>query len=116
MKTPTQSELFVFNGRRYRRYPDSPRKSHRRYFSSGPRLLHRDIWAHHNQRPVPEGAQVWFQDGDVDNLAVDNLVLATPEMQVLARQMAADWHRSEVGRDWHREHMKESLAKPVDNC
>ena len=105
------SELLVFNGRRYRRYPDSPRKSHRRYYSSGPKLLHREMYAFHHGE-IPAGRQVWFADGNPDNLEPTNLILDNDQIRQDALERAADWHRSEGGREWHRQNMKNSLAKP----
>ena len=124
-------EVQVFNGRRYRRYPESPRASHRRYFSRAGARLHRDVWEYHNG-PVPDGFHVHHIDGDTTNNAIDNLaciprsehwaehredrVRAGRSIRQLEhleriREKAAGWHKSDEGRQWHREHAKTSLAK-----
>lgn len=124
-------ESVVFNGFTYRRYPDSPRAAHRRYFSRTGGLLHRDVWELHHG-PIPAGWHVHHKDGDPGNNAIDNLECLPPadharehedarrvvgtSVEHLAlldriRPAAAEWHRSEEGRAWHREHAKESLRK-----
>lgn len=127
-ETAANVERFEFDGKIYRRYPDSPRRHLRRYFSRSGRFLHRDIWEFHNG-PIPEGYQVHHKDGDHLNNDIRNLecitrarheelhsaersALGRSDAQVrhLAsiREKAADWHKSEEGRRWHAEHGKAS--------
>ena len=124
-------ESVVFNGRRYNRYPESDNPAHRRYFARAGHRLHRDVWKHHNG-PIPAGMHVHHIDGNTANNDISNLACVTskqhwdehraqasehnrrPEhLEHLSRirGSAADWHRSDEGRAWHREHAKDSLAK-----
>lgn len=124
-------ETVVFNGRRYNRYPESDNPPHRRYFSRSGARLHRDVWIHHNG-PIPEGMHIHHIDGDTSNNDISNLACvsraehwaehrashsaANKSEKQLAhlgriRGKASEWHRSEEGKAWHREHAKASLAK-----
>lgn len=124
-------EVVVFNGRRYRRYPDSPQPAHRRYFGRSGGFLHRDVWEFHNG-PIPEGHEVHHIDEDTSNNDISNLeclpaaqhrsmehsgkaahAKSDEQREHLARirEQAAEWHRSDEGRAWHREHAKNSIAK-----
>lgn len=120
-------ETVIFNGRRYNRYPESGNPAHRRYFARAGHRLHRDVWEFHNG-PIPEGMHVHHIDGDTANNDIGNLecipdwehrkhhgASERTEKQIKhlesIRGKAADWHRSEEGRAWHREHAKQSLAK-----
>ncbi len=124
-------ESVVFNGRKYNRYPESDNPAHRRYFARAGHRLHRDVWKHHNG-PIPAGMHVHHIDGNTANNDIGNLACVTskqhwdehraqasersrrPEqIEHLSRirVSAADWHRSDEGRAWHREHAKASLAK-----
>lgn len=124
-----RSETVVYNGIRFRRYPDSPRWADRTYFrpsgNEGKRglgALHQEIWkAAHG--PIPSGHHIHHQDGDSLNNAVENLV-AIPEFDHLSlhgrrpatdaqrehlariREFATYWHRSPAGRAWHVNHGK----------
>lgn len=129
-------EEVVFEGRTYRRYPDHPERGTRVYFRSPgwegrPRYLHRDIYAAtHGQ--IPEGYDVHHKDGnplnnDISNLEAipegDHYRLHAAELnndpEFVAwrrahfdriRPLAAEWHRSEEGREWHREHGRLAYA------
>jgi hypothetical protein len=124
-------ETIVYKGIRFRRYPDSPHATHRRYYNPGPAdrakgvdSLHREIWKDHHG-PIPEGCDIHHRDGNPLNNQIDNLIATTREEhralhsealhqhntspEHLAhleaiRDKAAEWHRSEEGRAWHREH------------
>lgn len=125
-------ETVVFNGVVYRRYPDSPNQSDRRYFrcssvhfKKGLRYLHRDIWTFHNGA-IPEGFHVHHKDDNSSNNDLFNLVLRRgfkhlsehakqtiqedPERNRAqlksVQELAAEWHRSEDGRKWHSQHAK----------
>lgn len=120
----------IFKGHVYRRYPDSPRRSHRVYYqyhpTAGVRYLHRDIWlAAHPGEEIPEGWHVHHKDEDPFNNDPSNLVLLSPavhsevhpgdqsweEENLLdhldrIRSLASEWHASEEGRAWHSAHGK----------
>jgi len=120
-------ESVVFNGRRYNRYPESSNPAHRRYFARAGHRLHRDVWEFYNG-PIPRGMHIHHIDGDTTNNEIANLE-CVPETDhrrhhgasertdkqrqhlESIRPKAAQWHRSEEGRIWHREHAKASLAK-----
>lgn len=124
-------ETVEFNGRKYRRYPESSNPAHRRYFGRSGARLHRDVWEYHNG-PVPSGMHIHHIDGDTGNNDIQNLACVsradhwkehaeelsarsrTPEQfehLERIRPKASEWHRSEAGRAWHREHAQRSLAK-----
>jgi len=124
-------ETIVFDGKRYNRYPDSNNPAHRRYFARAGKRLHRAVWEYHNGA-IPQGMHVHHIDGDTTNNDISNLECITrrehwdehraefaergrtdKQLQHLEsiRPKASEWHRSEEGRAWHREHAKNSLAK-----
>lgn len=124
-------EVVVFNGRRYRRYPDAKQPAHRRYFGRSKGFLHRDVWEFYNG-PIPDGYEVHHIDGDTANNDISNLEClpasehrrmehagqvahahsdAQKEHLARIRGKAAEWHRSEEGRAWHREHAKRAFGK-----
>lgn len=98
--------------------------------------LHVYVWEHHNGA-VPEGCHVHHKDFDKRNNEIENLELLTAhEHQKLhgaalddgerqrrrnnlvenARPKASEWHGSEVGHEWHRQHyerMKEKLHRTI---
>lgn len=118
-----------FNGVAFRRYPNADKQNHRRYFSPGGgdiargvESLHREIWKFYNG-PIPEGAVVHHADGNPLNNDPDNLVLmdagdhashhhkgqcsdAQRSHLDAIRHLAAEWHRSDEGREWHRQHAR----------
>lgn len=127
-------ESVVFNGRKYNRYPESSNPAHRRYFSRSGHRLHRDVWMHHNGT-IQGGMHIHHIDGNTSNNDISNLACITSKQhwdghrvelsernkspEQLAhldrvRHKAAEWHRSEAGRAWHKEHAKVSirLSKP----
>ncbi len=89
--------------------------------------LHRDLWQEASG-PIPEGWHVHHIDGDTFNNNLSNLfamdgsehismhtreliqagALKPPSRAALER--AAEWHRSDAGREWHRAHGKNSWA------
>ena len=131
LKRGVTVETIVFNGKRYNRYPESTNPAHMRYFARSGARLHRDVWIFHNG-PIPEGMHIHHIDGDTANNDISNLACIsrkehwqlheheisarskTPEhLQHLdrIRPQAAGWHKSEAGKEWHRKHAQESLAK-----
>lgn len=95
--------------------------------------LHVAIWEHHHNEEVPKGFHVHHLDGDTFNNDISNLgvvcekkhlsyhskkSLECPEYRANnkkqlddARVLASEWHASEEGREWHKKHYEESLAK-----
>lgn len=123
------SEHIDFNGRRFYRYPDSPHRSSRVYFSphmdaakAGVGRLHEEIWKSvHGE--IPDGHHIHHIDGDPLNNDVGNLECLDPlthtnlhidddrrqQMRDHAeriRPLTKAWHASEEGRVWHSEHAK----------
>lgn len=92
--------------------------------------LHRYVWET-ERGTIPKGYHVHHIDGDKDNNDIDNLQLmaaadhlsfhgvnTTPEQydeQVMrmdkARTYANEWHASEAGRCWHKEHYQNTKDK-----
>jgi len=137
MAFPRKDELVVevvhYDDKTYRRYPESKHPHLRRYFwrsGGGGHSLHRAVWEHHNG-PVPEGWHVHHIDRDVDNNDISNLECLPSKKHHLEhseersargrekrqlehlekiREKASEWHRSEQGRQWHREVSAKHLA------
>lgn len=126
-----RAEVREFNGKLYQRYPDSPRRNDRVYFShseSGTtRLLHRDIWSHHNG-PIPPGHHIHHIDFDPLNNDPSNLECLSVSEHVKKhwteerhekqlvhldniRHLTKAWHGSEEGLEWHREHGNKTWAE-----
>lgn len=137
------SETTFWNGKKYRRYPDSEHLSDRMYFkrSSGGKgyLLHRDVWKHENG-PIPDGHEIHHRDEDPGNNSPSNLVCLTPAEHKAQHPFDADrlerqrqhlerirpltkaWHSSEEGTKKHREIGALAyknfvpIPKPCDQC
>lgn len=107
-----------FDGGLYRRWPSD------RYWSRGGKKLHRDVWTM-AFGAIPKGCHIHHRDGNPDNNLLANLecvpasehlsatwkkskasVPAGQHFSENAKQKAAEWHRSEEGRLWHRRHAK----------
>lgn len=125
-------DIVTFLGVRFRRMGGA-----RKYYLSqattndgrkGAKGLHVAIWEHFSGQRVPDGHEINHKDSDTFNCEFENLEclprsvhrrLPRPNMRsdrVLAhlaeiRPLAAEWHRSEAGIAWHKEHGKDSLAK-----
>jgi hypothetical protein len=136
---PTNVDVVVWNGSKWRRYPDARQPNRRRYYQGylEGRLtsLHRAKWEKANGA-IPNGHDVHHKDGNPLNNRLSNLQLltvaehrrlegergshSTPKAIVhLAsiRSKAAEWHRSPAGREWHREHAEHSLRTiPYRDC
>ena len=138
----SNAEVVEYRGNRYRRYPDSKHKHHRNYFyATEPRrgFLHRHVWedAH---GPIPEGFDVHHISEDTTDNSLGNLECITKlehrnrhrmAGELLERQKrhlervadkAADWHASDEGREWHRQHAsagweaKQPVQKACECC
>jgi endogenous inhibitor of DNA gyrase (YacG/DUF329 family) len=91
-----------FDGGLYRRWPSE------RYWSRGGSKLHRDVWQA-AFGPVPRGCHIHHRDGNPDNNCLANLE-CVPASEHLSRTWAAEWHKSDEGRLWHRRHAKRSKS------
>ena len=105
--------------------------------------LHVYVWEHFNGK-IPRGCEIHHKDFDKSNNEIGNLQMLTKKDHAIlhgqswdkeryakqikhlnenARPKASEWHGSESGREWHKEHyekMKNSLYKKkifvCDNC
>ncbi len=103
----------VFNGKRY--------SLQGRYLQRSRDRLHRVVWEYHHG-PIPDGFAVHHIDHDRFNNQIENLELMErgeharyhnahgkpSEISDKARASAAEWHRSEEGRAWHRRHYEQN--------
>ena len=92
--------------------------------------LHIYVWEYYNG-PVPKGCHIHHKDMNKYNNNISNLVCITRaehnkihseslsdeererrrnNMNKNARPKAIEWHRSEAGREWHKEQYKVSLG------
>lgn len=126
-----KSESVVFNGHKYNRYPESKHTSHQRYFQrSGGDSYHRAIWRYYNG-PIPDGCDIHHKDGDWNNNDISNLECLpkhehykkhqqyTSQFNKRSDQLdhlesirgkAAEWHKSDEGREWHRQVSAKALV------
>ena len=121
-------EIVVFQGLQYRRYPKSPNRSLRVYYSRrGGVHLHREIWKSVHG-PIPDKYHIHHVDENPLNNDISNLECVPagehishhhagkPVTEKQAehleriRSMAAEWHKSDEGRAWHSQHAKEIFA------
>lgn len=128
------AKTVVFDGDTYVQQPNgyyskhTTRNAERRHAKQ----LHRAVWESYNG-PVPDGFHIHHIDGDKDNNDISNLecisakehlsmhskkLMQDPERKEKNRQQLAEaqelakkWHASEEGKEWHRKHTAESLAK-----
>lgn len=122
------TETIVYNGTKFRRYPESKRWTDRAYFKATPgRLLHVEIYRN-EVGPIPEGYEVHHRDFSTTNNTPDNLELLTKEAHnqihrqrlrenaiarnqiAIAQEAAKEWHRSDAGREWHSAKAKTEWA------
>lgn len=138
-RVTTRVDTVVFNGIRYRRYPDAPGVAEQRYYVAGiadrqrgAKRLHEDIWQHHNG-PIPPGHHIHHRDGNALNNDPSNLVALTEaehkahhiderlatgfysraewlEHLASIRDLTKAWHASEEGRQWHVQNGHRSWA------
>ena len=122
-------QTVMFNGTEYRlmgagRYylSQSTTNEGRRHAKG----LHVAIWEFYSGKTVPQGYEIHHKDGNVFNNSFENLeCVPRAEHRKITnyktervkkhldsiRDLAADWHRSEEGREWHRKHVAESIGK-----
>jgi len=121
------SETVVFNGIKFRRYPEAKQRSDRVYFTPGIAdkqrgvgRLHEEVWkAAHG--PIPADCVIHHADDNPLNNDLANLVavpaglhakhhhagVSTPAKRAhleRVRPLAAAWHSSPEGIEWHRQH------------
>lgn len=111
-----------FNGRKYTR----DEKTGYYLNSTHRERIHRAVWEYYNG-PIPDGYAIHHIDEDKSNNSIENLQLISrsehatlhgneraetnyewmrQNIREKAAPKAAEWHKSEVGREWHREHGK----------
>jgi len=91
--------------------------------------LHRYVWEKHNGE-IPKGHHIHHMDGNKNNNDISNLQLLRAEehafhhgkepiniqkmkekVQPIGIKKAVDWHRSEEGYKWHKEHYEQMKDK-----
>ena len=90
------AETIVFRGIKFRRYPDAPGRTERRYYTPGiadrqrgVKRLHEEIWlAANGGGPIPSGHHVHHRDHDTLNNHPSNLEVI-PDDEHLAHHGAA---------------------------
>jgi len=100
-----------FDGGLYRIWPSE------QYFSRGGAKLHREVWRV-AFGPIPANCHIHHKDENTANNLLSNLE-CVPKLEhnrysrsrrsdctftALARERAADWHKSQAGRLWHSRH------------
>lgn len=96
--------------------------------------LHIYVWEYYNKCKVPKGFDIHHIDKNKDNNDISNLMCISRKRHNeihkedskdwtdeqweearnrmdYAREYANDWHKSEEGREWHKEQYKISLGK-----
>ena len=129
-------ETVVFNGVEYRLmgsrryYLSQSRSNEGRRHAKG---LHVAVWEFYSGKTVPKGYEIHHKDGNPLNNDFSNLEcipmrehrakykLKDPEKQKEhlreIQELAAEWHRSPEGKEWHRKHAEESIGKrTVKHC
>jgi hypothetical protein len=105
-----------FDGGLYRLFPSET------YYTRGGKKLHRVAWAL-AYGPIPDKCHIHHRDGNSANNALANLEcipanihnsehtkLVPRKFNALAREKAAEWHKSEAGRLWHRRHAERAKS------
>jgi hypothetical protein len=127
----SKSEVLIYNGHRYRRYPNSKHPHHRKYFyGTEPRrgFLHRHVWEDVYGK-IKENYEIHHIDGNTLNNDITNLehILCSEHRaqhlskrsktekhqkhMVEARKKAVEWHRSTEGRLWKSKMVKDTWFK-----
>lgn len=130
-----ESEIVEFQGITFRRYPNADQWADRNYsrpsgdhIEAGVETLHREVWKHHNGE-IPDGHLIHHIDGDTSNNDPGNLECISPEEHARRHpdmgdpsdehlekivELAKEWHASDEGEEWHRQHWHNTLAKAFD--
>ncbi len=123
----SKSEVVIFNGKKFHRYPESKHAHLRRYFTPGIAdktkgldLLHREIWKHH-KGSIPKGMVVHHVDHNPLNNDISNLALMTKQEHSIehpptdpeaikrwkngmkkARRLATIWRATPEGQEFQK--------------
>lgn len=124
--------VIEYNGVKFRRYPHAATRSDRVYFTPGiadrqrgKKRLHEEIWMDNNG-PIPADHHIHHRDGNPLNNDAGNLeclpVLEHHRHHHVGqcsdrkrrhleeiRPLAAAWHSSPAGIEWHRQHAYKSI-------
>lgn len=127
-----KSITIIFQGIKFRRYPESKNRSDRVYYKpssnyikKGIQYLHCEIWKSYHGK-IPKGYQIHHKDNNPDNNDISNLEIkekkehrsyhskkwAKENREYLIKHLkkirckANKWHKSKEGRVWHKEHAK----------
>ena len=79
----TERETIVYKGKKYHRYPNSPRRQHREYYyrhdkwRQSPVSLHRQVYLDFKGE-IPKGYHIHHIDGNTSNNSPDNLEAISP--------------------------------------
>lgn len=88
-----------------------------------PVRAHRYVWEKYNGK-IPNGCHIHHYDGNTANNDISNLTLisshvhqsmhmhyrrdeSSQRMNEIVRPAAIEWHQSEAGSEWHKEHYKD---------
>lgn len=108
-----------FNGQKYKLHKNE------RYYSKWNRRLHREVWEYYNGE-IPKDYHIHHVDGNTHNNNIENLNLIHKRLHLkfegkkrfknnpkFAKEFhakgivsAKEWHKSEQGIQWHKEHAK----------
>lgn len=104
-----------FDGGLYRIWPSET------YLTRGGKKLHRDVWEG-AFGPIPRGCHIHHRDRNPRNNVLSNLECIAAQhhlseygnrnrvLSAKALEKAAEWHRSEEGRLWHRRNAQRSKS------
>lgn len=108
-----------------------PRGNGYYYNSHLRKYLHQMVWIT-ERGPIPRGYEIHHKDFNRENNDISNLTCISVEehrklhadllteedrqwrkdnLAKNARPKASEWHKSEEGREWHRQHVKNQIAK-----
>ena len=92
----------------------------------GAKGLHVAVWEFYSGKKVPKGYEIHHKDGNPFNNDYSNLECIPRSEHIKktnyktknvkkhldeVRPLASEWHRSEEGREWHRQHGRECMEK-----
>lgn len=133
-----ERETIMYRGRKYHRYPQSKRRHLRVYYWRHteyiPKALHRQMYED-KCGEIPKGYVVHHKDGDPLNNSISNLEVmprgrhqsehcqtdkrkqqSINNLERYARPKAIEWHKSDVGREWHRKHASKQREGKCLQC